>query len=160
MTLNLMTIAFVESGAERSRVCNLILRSLPDWFGIENAIVDYVKDVQTMDTWAACDPNKVIGFISIRKHNPYTAEVHVMGILKDFHRKGIGQKLLSIAEGSLAKEGFKFLQVKTLSESRANEEFERTRKFYLGAGFYPVEEFKTLWGEDNPCLLMIKSINN
>lgn len=28
----------------------------------------------------------------------------------------------------------------------------------MALGFVPVEEFKTLWGEHNPCLLLIKSL--
>lgn len=51
------------------------------------------------------------------------------------------------------------LSVKTLSESRPDEEYDRTRQFYLGIGFIPIEEFKTLWGEHNPCLLLIKEIS-
>ncbi|MBC7456865.1 MAG: hypothetical protein H7235_01205, partial [Bdellovibrionaceae bacterium] len=48
--------------------------------------------------------------------------------------------------------------VKTLSEARAHENYEKTRKFYLKSGFVPIEEFKTLWGEHNPCLMLIKDL--
>ena len=34
--------------------------------------------------------------------------------------------------------------------------YDKTRKFYLKYGFTPVEEFKSLWGEHNPCLMMVK----
>lgn len=153
-----MTLRYLESPSERSHICESILRSLPLWFGIEKAIVDYTSDVQLMNTWAAFEADRPIGFISINKHNPFTAEVHVMGVLEAYHRSGLGRRLLSEAETFLATSGFKFLEVKTLSESRPNPEYERTRRFYLSSGFYPVEEFKTLWGEDNPCLLMIKSL--
>ena len=33
--------------------CDRILRALPDWFGIEEAIVSYVRDLQSMETWIA-----------------------------------------------------------------------------------------------------------
>ena len=33
---------------EKSSICNTILRALPDWFGIEASIVDYVEQVQSM----------------------------------------------------------------------------------------------------------------
>lgn len=58
----------------------------------------------------------------------------------------------------LAEQNFKYLTVKTLSDLRADENYEKTKQFYLAMGFSPVEVFKTLWGEHNPCLLMIKSV--
>lgn len=153
-----MKMMHIESPSEKSQICEKILRALPDWFGIEEAIVDYVNDVQTMETWAAIDGDTTIGFISINKHNKATAEVHVMGVLTTHHRRGVGRLLLLEAERHLREAGYKFLEVKTLSESRPNSEYDRTRQFYLSYGFHPLEEFKTLWGEHNPCLQMIKSI--
>lgn len=111
-----------------------------------------------METWAAYDGEEVVGFISTNKHNKVTAEVHVMGVLSTHHRRGVGRLLLRAAETHLSQSGFKFLTVKTLSESRPNKEYDLTRKFYLSTGFEPVEEFKTLWGEHNPCLQLIKDI--
>ena len=35
--------------------CENILRSLPDWFGIEDSLVQYVKDANTMPTMFAKD---------------------------------------------------------------------------------------------------------
>lgn len=144
---------------ERSEVCDKILRSLPKWFGIESSIVDYVKDVKTMETWASYSNNELTGFISINKHNTATAEIHVVGVIEAFHKKGIGKILIQETEKYLAGQNFKYLSVKTLSELRADANYEKTRHFYLAMGFAPVEVFKTLWGEHNPCLLMIKSID-
>ncbi|MFA6119201.1 MAG: hypothetical protein WCT85_06020 [Parachlamydiales bacterium] len=48
------------------------------------------------------------------------------------------------------------MTVKTLSPSADDENYAKTRAFYLSMGFYPLEEFKTLWDENNPCLFMIK----
>lgn len=152
-----MRITKIEDPQEKSRVCEKILRSLPQWFGIESAILDYIKDVQTMETWAAIDSN-IIGFVSLKKHNPQTAEVHVMGVLPEFHGKKVGTELIRAAEESLHSQGFKFLTAKTLSESRPDVNYDKTRKFYLRAGFTPLEEFKNLWGEHNPCLMMVKAI--
>lgn len=81
-----------------------------------------------------------------------------MGIREEFHRKGHGHRLVEVIEADLRKEGVRFLTVKTLSESRPNIEYDQTRNFYLKVGFTPLEEFKTLWGEDSPCLLLVKSL--
>ena len=68
----------------KSSACEPIIRSLPDWFGIEEAIVQYAREI--------------------------------------------------------------------------DENYARTRAFYLAMGFRPLEEFTQLWNEQNPCLLMVKRI--
>lgn len=142
----------------KSHICEKVLRSLPDWFGIESAIIDYIKDVRAMETWSVTIGSEEVGFLSVNKHNSSTAEIHVMGILPSFHGQSIGTNLVQVVERDLFAQGFKFMTVKTLSESRPNREYDLTRKFYLRAGFLPLEEFKTLWGEANPCLMLVKAL--
>ncbi len=153
-----MKITKITDPNLKSEICNSILRSLPLWFGLEHAIVDYVNDVKRMETWAILKDELVIGFASINKHFSKSAKIHVIGIREEFHRKGIGHELVKLIEKDLRIEGFQFLTVKTLSESKPNKEYDQTRNFYLKAGFTPLEEFKTLWGEDNPCLLLVKNL--
>ena len=152
-----MKIIEIENPEEKSQICEKVLRALPKWFGIESAIQDYIKDVQAMETWAVVD-SEAIGFLSLNKHSRSTAEIHVMGFLPEYHGKKLGNDLISAAEKSLMSQGFKFLTVKTLSESRPDEGYDRTRRFYLRSGFSPLEEFKTLWGEANPCLMLGKAL--
>ncbi len=153
-----MQIIKIDDPQKKSEICEYVLRNLPLWFGIEPAIIGYINDVQTMSMWATYNNNSIVGFASINKHFPTSAEVHVMGILEKYHRQGMGQALLEVVEGDLRKEGIKFLTVKTLSESRPNKEYDQTRKFYLSMGFAPLEEFKSLWSEHNPCLFLAKSL--
>jgi ribosomal protein S18 acetylase RimI-like enzyme len=147
-----------EVTQDRGQICNDLLRALPLWFGIEEAIRQYVLDVERMPTLVAYANERAVGFVSLNVHNEWTAEVHVMAIHPNFHRHGIGRDLIKTAEIYLRKSKHQFLSVKTLSPSRPNKEYEMTRKFYFAMGFRPVEEFKTLWGEANPCLLMIKAL--
>ena len=68
-------------------VCENILRALPDWFGIEESLVQYVKDADVMPTMVAKDDSdNVLGFITIKRHFPDSAEIHCMGILPQYHR--------------------------------------------------------------------------
>jgi ribosomal protein S18 acetylase RimI-like enzyme len=143
---------------DRGKICNELLRSLPRWFGIESAIQRYVSDVERMTTFVACVEERRVGLASLHLHNEYTAELHVIAVHPEFHRKGIGRLLMNALESHLKPLNYEFLSVKTLSSSRPNEEYEKTRKFYAAMGFRPVEEFRTLWGEANPCLLMIKAL--
>jgi ribosomal protein S18 acetylase RimI-like enzyme len=149
---------FKKVKRRNARICNDILRSLPLWFGIESAIQRYVSDVEKMPMFVGYVGGKPIAFLSLNLHNKWTAEIHVMGVRPEFHRRGIGKRLLMIAENHLIKRNFEFLTVKTLSSSRSDRGYGITRKFYFSTGFRPVEEFKTLWSESNPCLLMIKSL--
>lgn len=154
-----MNINEVQDSIQKSKICNEILRALPNWFGIESAIVDYVKSVAEMKFWSIDDENNnSIGFIAICKHNPDAAEIHVMGILDKYHKLGYGKKLIQAAEMYLADNKVKYLSVKTLSDSHSDVHYAKTRKFYLNYGFVPLEEFKNLWGEHNPCLYLIKNI--
>jgi GNAT superfamily N-acetyltransferase len=148
----------IESAEERSAICERILRALPTWFGIESSLKNYVRDVATMTIFAAVEDEEVIGFLSLNPHNAFTAEIHVMGVMQGKHRQGVGKALVRAAEVHLRSRGFEYFSVKTLSPARPNREYEITRNFYFATGFLPVEEFKTLWGEANPCWLMIKSL--
>ena len=55
--------------------------------------------------------------------------------------------------------GRPYLTVKTRGPSLPYEPYERTRAFYEAVGFQPLEEFTEIWGPDNPCLIMIKSVS-
>ncbi len=139
--------------------CEAILRSLPDWFGIESALVQYVRDVETLPTFLALDEsNNAIGFMSVRKHFPHAAELHVLAVLREHHRHGIGRKLLAQVEDWLRRDGVRFLQVKTVAPTAKSEHYDHTRRFYEAMGFMPLEIFPTLWDPRNPALLMIKTL--
>jgi GNAT superfamily N-acetyltransferase len=100
----------------------------------------------------------VIGFLSIRKHNAFSAESHVVGVLPQYHRQGVGKALLARAEKWLSSDGIEYLQVKTLGPSHPDADYERTRKFYEAVGFRPLEEFTMMWGPTQPCLVMVKKL--
>ena len=143
---------------EKSRICDEILRALPDWFGIEASIVDYIEQVKAMLFYAAFSDNKTIGFAAIKNHNPFTSEIYVMGLLEEYHRQRIGRRLIETCEEYCRENRMEFLTVKTLDASRENESYERTRLFYQAVGFRPLEVFPLLWDEYNPCLFMAKRV--
>jgi GNAT superfamily N-acetyltransferase len=142
----------------KTEICDRILRSLPEWFGIEESIVDYVRQVREMPFYAALDGGEEIGFLAVKTHNPFAAEVCVMGVLRQHHRKGAGMALVKAAEDFCRAKGHEYLTVKTLAGSVSYEPYSRTRMFYEKAGFVPLEVFPLLWDERNPCLFMAKHI--
>jgi ribosomal protein S18 acetylase RimI-like enzyme len=142
----------------QSARCEPVLRSLKDWFDIEAENLHYLAAMQTLPTFIASADQRLIGFIVVKQHYAHAAEVYVLGVLPDYHRHGVGRALMAAAETYLHQKGVQYLQVKTLSDSHPDPGYARTRAFYLGIGFQPLEEFKTLWDEANPCLLMVKRI--
>jgi ribosomal protein S18 acetylase RimI-like enzyme len=143
---------------EQANVCVPILRSLPDWFGIEEAILHYATEIDQLPTFLARRAGNVIGFVSLKQHTPYAAEVYVMGVLEPVQRRGIGRNLISHAQSWLKEHGVEYLQVKTLGPSDPDESYARTRLFYDALGFRALEEFKQIWDADNPCLIMVKRL--
>jgi ribosomal protein S18 acetylase RimI-like enzyme len=148
----------IEDKIERRKICDKVLHSLPDWFGIESAILDYIKGVGEGVFISAYIDGKSVGFASMHETSVYADEIYVMGILKENHRMGIGRRMIEICSEECRKNEKMFLLVKTISERLDDPFYKNTREFYKAAGFLELEELPTLWGENNPCLNMIKLI--
>ena len=99
-----------------------------------------------------------MGFVTLKIHNIYTADIFNIGILQEYHRQGIGHQLVQECISYCMKNSYKFLTVKTLDESANYEPYNSTRAFYLKEGFYPLEVFTSIWNEENPCLFLLKVI--
>jgi ribosomal protein S18 acetylase RimI-like enzyme len=150
--------AVQEVTAGKGAICRDILEDLPEWFGIAEARQHYVETVEALPMCGFAVEGHVVGFLSIKQHNRFTAEAYVLGVKRNWHRNGIGRALFDRAERDLCRRGLKYLTVKTLAADRPNRSYEATRYFYDALGFVPVEVFPALWGSDNPCLLMIKAL--
>lgn len=61
----------------QSAHCESILRALPDWFGIESSLVQYVKDADALPTFTCNDGDRVVGFLAIKKHIHFSVEIYV-----------------------------------------------------------------------------------
>ena len=148
-----MSVVEVELPAKRSRICEAVLRDLPDWFGIEEATAAYIRDVERLPTFAVGED----AMLALKLHTPRAAEVYVMGVRRERHGDGLGTALLRVAEEYLRKREIEYLQVKTLGPSDPDPGYARTRAFYEARGFVPLEEIHGLW-EANPCLLLVKRL--
>ncbi len=155
----LMSQLIIDGPAyQTGALCEPILRALPEWFGVEEALSQYVADIENLPTFLAYDDGELLGFLTVKQHYATTAEVLVMGILLPAHRRGIGRALLVRAQAWLASQGVEYLQVKTLGPSHPDDGYANTRAFYQALGFHPLEEFRQIWDERNPCLIMIKKV--
>jgi len=146
-----------------------ILRALPEWFGIEQAIDDYVEAARTLRTYVARedpgetpagDIGRIIGVCLVERHSEHSSEIHLLAVAREHHRRGIGRALMQRAELDLAREGQEYLQVKTLGATHPSPEYAATRRFYQELGYRGLQEFPAdaLW-PGNPCLLMVKTLH-
>lgn len=135
-----------------------VLRALPEWFGIEQSIVDYARDADELPTFVAEAGDELVGFLTLKPTSAQALELHVLGVRREWHRRGVGRRLVEAAAGYARAAGHTLLHVKTLAPSDPDENYAKTRAFYLACGFLPLEELTAVWGPDNPCLILVRCL--
>ncbi|MBO6060756.1 MAG: GNAT family N-acetyltransferase, partial [Clostridia bacterium] len=142
---------------EKKRIARLILEALPDWFGIPEAREAYIEESAEQFFAAAYEGESPIGFICLKETGRDTAELAVLGVLKEYHRKGAGTALFETAKEAAKERGYSFLQVKTVRMGMY-EDYDATNRFYLALGFKEFEVFPALWDENNPCQVYVMAL--
>ena len=69
---------------------------------------------------------------------------------------GTGRALVAAAEDWCRARDVRWLHVKTRGPSTYDEDYERTRRFYLAVGFEVLYESRTEWGPENAALVLVK----
>lgn len=137
-----------------------LLGLLPHWFGFEESNAAYVAAAAELPTYLArpAGAAQPAGVLLARRHFPQSVEIHLLAVDPALHRRGGGRALVTALEADVVADGVEFLQVKTLGPSNPDAGYAETRKFYLGMGFRPLEEFRDFWGPTQHCLIMVKSL--
>lgn len=148
-----MEIKQIFDEEEKKQITRSILEALTDWFEIPKAREEYIEKSANQLFFAAIEDTKPIGFLYLKETSKDTVELHVMGVLKEYHRQGIGRKLFELALAN----GYSFMQVKTVQMGKY-EEYDKTNKFYINIGFKEFEVFPTLWDENNPCQIYVMAL--
>lgn len=149
-----MEIRQLTDSLEKQNVTRLVLEALPDWFGIQEAREEYIAESANKVFFCAYDEDRPIGFLCLKETGKDTVEIYVMGVLSEFHRKGIGRELFHRAKQAAGEKGYSFIQVKTVQMGKY-EEYDKTNRFYCSLGFKEFEVFPTLWDEWNPCQIYV-----
>lgn len=152
-----MTVVLIKDDKEKQAIARDILEGLPEWFGIPEAREDYIRNSVGKLFFCALDENKPIGFVYITQTGEDTVELAVIGVLKEYHRKGVGRRLFEEAKTAALKKGYSFIQVKTV-QMGVYEDYDKTNMFYKSLGFKEFEVFPTLWGESNPCQIYLMAL--
>jgi len=156
----MIEIKEVKESQLKMNITDKILRALPDYFGDESAIVDYVRVSADLPFWAVFDKGIPIGFLAAKPYNTLHAGLYVMGIFSEYQRISIGRGLFNTFQNYCINNNYRYISVKTLDSSCDYKPYNKTRKFYEAMGFQDFEVIKEIWDEENPCLIMIKDLKD
>ncbi|MBO4524698.1 GNAT family N-acetyltransferase [Ruminococcus sp.] len=142
---------------DKRTISRKILESLRDWFEVDESREQYIKESADRIFIASKENDEYVGFLCLKETGKDTVELAVMGVLKEYHRKGIGRQLFEKAKSISVSEGYSFMQVKTVQMGKYPD-YDKTNLFYLGCGFKEFEVFPEYWDEDNPCQIYVMSL--
>ena len=152
-----MIIKQLSDVDEKKKIIRFVLEALPDWFAVEESREEYINDSRDRPTFVAYDGDKPAGFLCLKETGKETVELAVMGVLKEYHRKGIGRKLFDMAKTFAVEKGYEFMQVKTVKMGMYDD-YDATNRFYQALGFKEFEVFPMLWDEANPCQIYVMGL--
>ena len=122
-----------------------VAEDLPEWFDETARTKSIPIDIRHQEGFVAVSAQRVIGFVTL-----YIADgrLHIgwLGVVRKFHKQGIGARLLAAAEKKARDLGIDELATYTLGDSVDYEPYDLTRNFYWKRGFSIYKRAKT----DNP----------
>lgn len=148
---------WIENADRKQAIALSVLRALPDWFGIPQYVDEYAEKAREMACYAHEKDGEAVGFVCLKQTSECAAEVHVMGILPGWHRRGIGRAMIAACEARCRERNLPLLHVKTLDNNVGDAPYLKTYAFYRAMGFLPMEVLP-LWDEHNPCLILVKAL--
>ena len=147
----------ISDPKEKQQIARGILEALPEWFEVKENREKYIAKSAGWIFLAAREEDEYIGFLCLKETGKDTIELAVMGVLKKYHRKGVGRALFEHAKRTATELGYSFMQVKTV-QMGMYEDYDITNRFYLSCGFKEFEVIPELWGEENPCQIYVMSL--
>ena len=119
-----------------------VAEELPEWFDGAARAKSIPVDIRHQEGFVAVSGQKVVGFVTL-----YVAEgrLHIgwLGVAREYHRQGIGTRLLAAAEMKARDLGIDELATYTLGDSIDYESYDLTRNFYWKRGFSVYKRSKT-----------------
>ena len=152
-------IRLITDSTERKNISRKILEALPEWFEVPENRDALIEESGELPFFAAFVDEVPAGFLCLKETSPDTVDIAVTGILKEYHRRGIGRKLFEASKEYAMAKGYSFIQVKTVREGMY-ESYDKTNAFYKGVGFKKLEVIEQIWDEANPCQIYIMSLKS
>lgn len=153
-----MTEQIRQADTKRA-VARKVLEALKEWFEVDESREKYIAESADQIFLAAKEGSEYVGFLCLKQTGDATVELAVMGVMKEFHRRGLGRELFEEARRIAREAGYSFMQVKTVKMG-VYDDYDRTNRFYLACGFRELEVINEIWGDDNPCQIYIMSLTD
>ena len=150
-------IGQIHDNTLKSAVARSILEALRDWFEVDESREKYIRDCADWLFFAAKEGGEYAGFLCLKETGRATVELAVMGVLPEYHRKGLGRALFTEAKKTAAAAGYAFMQVKTVKMG-VYADYDQTNRFYQALGFQEFEVIEELWGAENPCQIYVMAL--
>lgn len=81
----------IKDPATKHAISRKILEALHDWFEVDESREKYISDCADWIFLAAKENDEYAGFLCLKETGKDTVELAVMGVLKEFHRHGLGR---------------------------------------------------------------------
>ena len=153
-----IVVRLLKGPAEKKAAARQVLEALPAWFAYSAPRERYIEEAGDQAVFAAFGPAGLLGILAMEPCTQSSAEIAVMGVLPQFHRQGVGRRLVEACQTTCRQRGMEFLLVKTLDEANPDPGYAKTRAFYRAMGFRPLKRLPELWGPADPCLVMVQAI--
>ena len=140
-------------------LCRKITADLPEYFGLPEVNEHYAVGVRSRLNLAARLGKEYVGVISIDFPYPENSNIYWLGILRSYHRTGIGKIVSDEAFKQAKNRGAKTISLETLSPEEADENYLKTYHFYKSLGFSPLFNLKTQGYKWN-MVYMLKNLDN
>lgn len=150
-------IVQINDKKQKRSISRKILEALDEWFEVEDSRERYIRECADWLFFAAQENNENVGFLCLKETGKETVELAVMGVLRPYHRQGLGRAMFEQAKKEAIDKGYQFMQVKTV-KAGVYEEYDITNLFYRSLGFKEFEVIDEIWGEDNPCQIYVMSL--
>jgi GNAT superfamily N-acetyltransferase len=163
-TPNDAAISIRELTPDDAPACDAIIASLPYFFGDPTGVADCAKAVRSQPGVVALFDGGPVGFITLERHFPESAEITWMAVHADHRRQGIGRAMIDAAVERARLDTLRMLCVLTLGpsvpEERTGDNYEGTRRFYQVNGFVPLRELELSTWNDSHALMLARSITS
>lgn len=148
----------IKQSQNKEAALNLA-RKLPEYFTMDG-LKSLAEDLETHEIYGAFSREELIGFISLRRTDTAAIEISWLAVLPNYHRQGIGSRLVLEALKNYAVKGFTICYVKTLAETADDSGYDKTRAFYKKLGFQTLEIISPYpgWTKENPCQILAAPI--
>ncbi|MDP9238087.1 MAG: GNAT family N-acetyltransferase [Chloroflexota bacterium] len=142
--------------------CDAIIASLPYFFGDPQGVRDCAGAARTQSGIVALAGEAIVGFLTIERFGPGSAEVTWMAVHASHRRGGIGRMLIDRTAAEMTAAGARVLFVLTLGpsvpEPEVADNYAGTRAFYETMGFIPLREFALATWNDPAALILVRPL--